>query len=103
MYGKISLMRLYEFVMILRPSLKEADRKKLLATIKEWLKDVKILKEDDLGQKALAYKIKKEDAGYYYMLQIESDPEKGKAIPGDFEQRIVREENIIRHLMLRTN
>ncbi len=88
--------------MILKPSLKEADRKKLLGTIKDWLKGVKIIKEDDLGQKALAYTIKKQDAGYYYMLQIESDPEKGKAIPGDFEQRVIRQENIIRHLMLRT-
>lgn len=95
-------MRLYEFVMIFRPALKEANRKKIVATVKDWLKDVKIIKENDLGQKALAYKIKKEDAGYYYMLEIESDPEKGKAIPSDFEQRVIRQENIIRHLMLRT-
>ncbi len=100
-----SLMRLYEFVMVLRPSLKEADRKKLLTTVKDWLKDVKIKKEEDWGQKALAYKIKKEDSGHYYMLQIEGDPEAatGKGgIPRDFEQRVIRQDNIIRHLMLRT-
>ncbi len=98
-------MRLYELVLVLRPSLKEADRKKLLTTIKEWLKDVKIKKEDDWGQKPLAYAIDHEESGHYYMLTIEADPEvaTGKnGIPKDFEQRITRQDNVIRHLMLRT-
>ncbi|HSW48071.1 MAG TPA: 30S ribosomal protein S6 [Candidatus Saccharimonadales bacterium] len=99
-------MRLYELVLILKPSLKEADRKKLLTTVKEWLKDVKITKEDDWGQKALAYAIKHEESGHYYMLGIESDPEAGGSgkggVPKDFEQRIIRQDNILRHLMLRT-
>lgn len=90
-------MRLYELVMIFRPTLKEADRKKQLATIKEWIKDLKVKKEDDWGQKALAYTIKKEDAGHFYMLQLE-----GENIPLDFEQRIIRQESVIRHLLLRT-
>lgn len=81
----------------MRPSVKEADRKKLLDTIKEWLKDVKIQKEIDLGQKPLAYTIKKEVAGHYYQLMLE-----GESIAKDFETRLVRSEGIIRHLMLRT-
>jgi len=99
-------MRLYELVLVLRPSLKEADRKKLLTTIKEWLKDVKIKKEDDWGQKPLAYAIDHEESGHYYMLAIEADPEPGGSgkggVPADFEQRITRQDNVIRHLMLRT-
>ncbi|HVF69530.1 MAG TPA: 30S ribosomal protein S6 [Xanthomonadales bacterium] len=90
-------MRLYELVLVMRPSVKEADRKKLLDTIKEWLKDVKIQKEIDLGQKPLAYTIKKEVAGHYYQLMLE-----GESIAKDFETRLVRSEGIIRHLMLRT-
>ena len=92
-------------VLVLKPSLKEADRKKLLTTIKDWLKDVKIKKEDDWGQKPLAYPINHEESGHYYMLAIEADPEiaSGKpGIPKDLEQRIVRQDNVIRHLMLRT-
>lgn len=90
------LMRLYELVLVLRPSLKEADRKKFLASVKEWLKDVKV-KENDLGQKPLAYSIKKEVAGHYYQLMLE-----GENIAKDFETRLVRSENVLRHLMLRT-
>lgn len=89
-------MRLYELVLVLRPSLKEADRKKFLATVKEWLKGVKV-KENDLGQKPLAYTIKKEVAGHYYQLMLE-----GEAIAKDFETRLVRNEHVLRHLMLRT-
>lgn len=90
-------MRIYELVLVMQPSLKEADRKKVLGQVKEWLGSIKITKEDDWGQKALAYPIKKEDAGYYYMLQLE-----GENLPSDMEQRVLRHENIIRHLLLRT-
>lgn len=90
-------MRLYELVLVLRPSLKDADRKKFLGTVKEWLKDVKIKKEDDWGQKPLAYTIKKEAAGYYYQLMLE-----GENIAKDFEQRLLRSDNVLRHLLLRT-
>ena len=97
-------MRKYEFVMVIRPSLKEVELKKLLTTVKDWLKDVKIVKEEDLGQKSLSYTIKKEIAGHYFMFQIEADQKDDRTggIPRDFEERIIRQDNIIRHLMLRT-
>lgn len=92
-------MRLYELVLVVKPGVKEADRKKLLETVKGWLKDVaKITKEDDWGQKPLAYPIKKELAGYYTQWFVESEA----GIPSDFEQRITRNDDIIRHLLLRT-
>ena len=92
-------------VLVLRPSLKEADRKKLLDTVKGWLGKVKVATENDWGQKALAYVIKKEDAGYYVQLMLEGDPSTGsgqESIPGDFETRLLRNDSIIRHLLLRT-
>jgi len=99
-------MRKYELVLVLRPSVKEADRKKLLGTVKEWLGKVKVAKEDDWGQKALAYVIKKEDAGYYIMLQLEAEDPKGSeqqdVIPKDFETKVLRNDSVIRHLLLRT-
>jgi ribosomal protein S6 len=99
-------MRKYELVLVLRPSLKEADRKKLLETVKEQLGKVKIAKEHDWGQKALAYSIKKEDAGYYIMMQLEAADPKGSemqdVIPADFETRLNRNNSVIRHLLLKT-
>ena len=103
-------MRTYELVLVLRSSLKEADRKKMLETIKDWLGKVKIAKEEDLGQKALAYPIKKEDSGHYFILHLESEDEVVSAsakhvkggVPDDLEQRILRHDSVLRHLLLRT-
>ena len=82
----------------MRPSLSEADQKKLLGTIKEWMKDVKVVKEDNWGQKPLAYRIKKEIAGVYHQLFLETE----NSIPQDVERRILHEDSIIRHLLVRT-
>lgn len=90
-------MRKYDLVLVFRPSLKDADRKKLLETVKGLLKDLTIAKEEDWGQKPLAYTIKKELAGYYYLLKLE-----GETIPAGLEQKFINNENIIRHLLLRT-
>lgn len=88
-------MRVYEFVLVLRP-VPEADRKKILETIKGWLKDVKITSEKEMGSKALKYKIKKELTGFYYDFEFETD-----MIPADFEKRLVTNENVLRHLVIR--
>ena len=50
-----------------------------------------------MGQKPLAYTIKKELAGFYHKMQVEGE----KAIPVDFEKRLLRNESILRHLVIR--
>lgn len=90
-------MRLYELVLVLKSSLSEGDRKKLLDTVKEWLKDVKITKEEDWGQKPLAYKIKKELAGFYHLMHLESE----NGIGMDFEKKMHANDNVLRFLLLR--
>ena len=91
-------MRSYELVVVFRPSLKEAESKKLLESIKSWLQETKINKEDDWGQKPLAYMIKKESAGHYYFWQLEAEA----GVPADLEKRILENNNVLRHLLLRT-
>ena len=90
-------MRTYELVVVVKPSVKEADRKKLIDQVKEWLGEVKVAKEDDWGQKALAYLIKKQDSGHYFMMQLE-----GETIPEGFETRLIQNNDILRHLVVRT-
>lgn len=90
-------MRLYELILILKSSLSEDKRKKLIETLKSWLKDAKVAKENAWGQKTLAYKIKKELTGYYYSLSLEVKD----VLPSDLEKRIQNHEDIIRHLLLR--
>lgn len=77
----------------------------MLETVKGWLGKVKIAKENDLGQKALAYPIKKEDSGHYYILQLEAEDSADGfgGVPKDLEQRILRTDGFIRHLLLKTN
>lgn len=90
-------MRKYEFVVVLKPSLSEAEQKKLLETIKSWLKDVKIAAEEEWGSKALAYKIKHEQMGVYYIFDLESE----NGLPTDFEKRLLAQDDILRHLVIR--
>jgi len=90
-------MRIYELVLVLKTSLSEANRKKLLETIKSFLPDLKITKDEQWGQKPLAYSIKKEIAGHYLSWLFELKGE----LPKDFEKKLITNDNILRHLLLR--
>ena len=90
-------MRAYELILVLRPTLKDDERKKLLTTIKDYLGKPEIAKEDDWGQKTLSYSIKKETSGHYTRLMLEMEAE----IPADFEKRLITSDGILRHLFLR--
>lgn len=90
-------MRLYELVVVLKTTLTEPQRKKLVDQIKEMLKGVKVAKEEEWGQKPLAYKIKREFSGFYHLMQLESE----NGIEKGFENRLAGNENIIRHLLIR--
>lgn len=90
-------MRLYELVLVIKSSLSESQRKKLIDTIKSWLKDVKVVDEKAWGSKVLAYKIKKELTGFYHILEIEVNAQ----MPADFEKKLLEQEDILRHLMVR--
>lgn len=89
-------MRSYELVLVLKPSLSETNRKKVLEAVKELLKDAKVIKEQSLGQKPLSYSIKKEVAGFYFDIIFELTE-----IPRDFEKKLNVNDNILRHLLLR--
>lgn len=90
-------MREYELVLVLKSSLSEDKRKKVLDTIKGWFKDAKIAKEDNWGLKALSYRIKKETSGFFSVLSLEAK----EAIPADFEKKLLAVEDVLRHLLIR--
>lgn len=89
-------MRTYRLVLVLKSTLSDAERKKFIESIRTWLSDLKITKENEWGQKPLSYSIKKELAGYYLELTLE-----GENIPFDFEKRIQTADGVLRHLLLR--
>ncbi len=90
-------MRSYELVLVLKPDLAEAARGKVLSAIKSLLKDMKIAEEHDWGSKALAYPIKRELTGHYFDLILETEA----SIPKDFEKKVLNNENVLRHLLVR--
>lgn len=90
-------MRAYELVMVLRSSLSEAQRNKLVETVKTWFGEVKVKKEDEWGQKPLSYPIKKEVSGFYLDFLVEAT----EGISLDLEKRLLGNENVLRHLLIR--
>lgn len=86
----------YNLTLVIKSTLKEADRKKLLEKIKEVFGKAKI-SEKEWGQKALAYPIRKEVSGYFVSINAEVEG----VIAKDFEKDLFSNENILRHLFLR--
>lgn len=86
-------MKSYRLILILKS---DAEKKKILDSLKDWLKNLKVGEANEVGQKTLSYEIKKQNAGYFIELNIE-----GENIPSDFEQRLHSNEGVLRHLLLR--
>ncbi len=90
-------MRKYELVLVLNSTLSDVQKKKVLSNIKDFAKGAKITKEDDWGQKVLSYPIKKELSGHYIDLLLESE----ESLPTDLERRLLTQDGLLRHLILR--
>lgn len=87
----------YNLTLVLRSSLKDADKKKLLEGVKSALGKAKIT-EKEWGQKVLSYPIKKEVSGVFLNWSIEGDT----VLSSDFEKKLFNNDNVLRHLLLRT-
>ncbi len=90
-------MRIYELIVVLRPTLKETERTKMFDSIKTWLADVKVTKEEEIGQKALSYPIKHEVMGFYKLFSFETET----VVPAGLATRLIGQDNILRHLLVR--
>ena len=93
-------MRKYEIMFIVKPDLEEGTIKEVFESMKGVLesKKAKILDTKDMGQRELAYEIKKYKNGYYFYFLIEE--ENAEAI-NEFDRLALINENIIRHLVVR--
>ena len=87
----------YNLTLVLRSTLKEADRIKLVETIKDGFGKAKVT-EKDWGQKALAYPIEKEVSGYF--VSVNAEPE--AVVASDFEKKLFNNNDVLRHLLLRS-
>ena len=70
-------MNKYEIMFIVRPDMEEADIRKTAESMKKVLTDgkAKIIEEKAMGQKELAYEIKKFNTGYYFLFIVQASKE----------------------------
>ncbi|MFA5408356.1 MAG: 30S ribosomal protein S6 [Bacilli bacterium] len=89
----------YEIMFIVRPDMEEANLKGVVDNFEKTLtnNDAKILNVKNMGQRELAYDIKKYKRGFYYVYQIEAPV---KAI-NEFDRLALISEDLIRHMIIR--
>ncbi len=92
-------MKKYEIMFIVKATQESADVKKTAENAKKILtaEQANVTEFKELGEKKLAYPIKKELNGYYYVMQVEANKE---AIT-EFDRKIKLDENVLRHLIIR--
>lgn len=89
----------YEILFIVRPDLEESKVKDVYKKLETVLTSngANILSSKELGQKELAYEIKKHKSGYYFLINVESNVD---AI-NEFDRVALISEEIIRHLIVK--
>ena len=89
----------YEITFIVRPDMEETEINKTAEELKKVLTDkkAKIVSEKAMGQKELAYEIKKFKSGYYFLFVVEANKE---AID-EFDHVVRINENLLRHLVVK--
>lgn len=91
-------MKNYEIMFIVKPTLSEDEVKKVVKEFNTIIKNNggKVTKEENMGQRNLAYEIKDFKTGYYYLFEVEAKDD--KAIK-EFDRLALINDNIIRHLI----
>lgn len=92
-------MNKYEIMFIVKADIEEGIAKDIVKSLEKVLTDkkAKIVNSKDLGQKKLAYEIKKSVRGYYHLLNVEANAE---AI-NEFDRKASINENVLRHLIIK--
>ena len=88
----------YEIMFIVRPTLSEDEIKGVVKNFEKVLTDngAKEVNVKEMGQRELAYEIKKFKSGYYYVVTLEAADD--KAIK-EFDRLALISNDIVRHLV----
>lgn len=92
-------MKKYEIMFIIRADIEENLVSETAKGFEKILTDrkAKILNSKDMGQKKLAYEIKKVNNGHYYLLNVEAPID---AI-NEFDRKALIDEKVLRHLIIK--
>lgn len=89
-------MRSYQLVLVLKGDLKKEQKSKILEDVKKLLGKVEKQEVQELGEKMLAYPIKREKKGDYVALSFETDK-----VADDIHKKLEIQEVVLRHLLVR--
>ena len=92
-------MTKYEIMFIVKTNMEDAEIAKVADAAKKLIsKDKsKVIEFKDLGKKKLAYPIKKEVSGAYYLMNVEAT----KEVIAEFDRKCLINENVLRHLIIK--
>ena len=92
-------MNKYEIMFIVKPDMEEKDIKAEAENMKKVLTDkkAKVIDEKAMGQRELAYEIRKFNTGYYYLFVVEA----GREAEQEFNRVARINESLLRHLIVR--
>lgn len=90
-------MRRYKLVLILQSDVKREKKQKLLEDVKKWIGKIEKESVKEIGERRLAYTIKKSKTGEYVLLEFEAEK-----VAADLEKRLIVQDEILRHLLVRT-
>ena len=89
----------YEIMFIVKTTMESDKIKGTIENMKKIITDGKgkIVDTKDMGERKLAYPIKKELTGYYYVLKVEASTD----VIAEFDRRASIDETILRHLIIK--
>jgi len=92
-------MKNYEISFIVRPDLEKEAVDKIAKDFEEILvkNGANILSSKEIGQRELAYAIKGQKTGYYFLINIESE----NGAIDEFNRLATIDENILRHIIIK--
>lgn len=92
-------MTKYEIMFIVKSTLDENTIKKTSEDLQKLIniKPSKVLEMKEMGRKKLAYPIKKEVSGHYYVMTVLATHE----VISEFDRKVSINENVLRHLIIK--
>ncbi|MGN1371409.1 MAG: 30S ribosomal protein S6 [Candidatus Coprovivens sp.] len=92
-------MNKYEMMFIVKATMDSENVKATAESVKKLVTDLKgnVVEYKELGEKKLAYPIKKELNGYYFLMQFEAN----KDIEAEINRKARLDENVLRHLIIK--
>ena len=92
-------MNKYEMMFIVKATMESDQVKSTAENMKKIVEECggKIIEYKELGEKKLAYPIKKELNGYYFVMQFEAT----KEAEAELGRKAGLDENVLRHLIIR--